>query len=93
MPGAKPATAAHATVSRSNYSGDIFAASLREQLSGKLHTQDVRETMLFARQKLGFRHYGLTLWVVTVTILAGLLAVDLTPDGPLNAAQDWLFDT
>jgi signal transduction histidine kinase len=49
--------------------------------------------MLLARQKLGFRHYGLTQWVVAVSILAGFLAVDLTPDGPFNAAQDWLFDT
>jgi adenylate cyclase len=49
--------------------------------------------MLFARQTLGFKHYGLTQWVVAVMILVGLLAVDFAPDGPFNAAQDWLFDT
>lgn len=53
----------------------------------------MRGTMLFARQKLGFRHYGLTQWVLALTILAGFLALDLIPAGPLNAAQDWLFDT
>jgi adenylate cyclase len=62
-------------------------------LSARSQKQDMRETMPFARQKLGFKHYGLTQWAVAVTILAGFLAVDLIPDGPFNAAQDWLFDT
>lgn len=53
----------------------------------------MRETMLFVRHKLGLTHSGLTQWVVVVTVLAGFFAMDLMPDGPLNAAQDWLFDT
>src|ERR1700759_250709 len=71
----------------------MFTAPLTARLSARIQNQDKRETMLFARQELGFRHFGLTQCAVTAIIIALFLAMDLAPDGPLDAAQDWLFDT